>query len=74
MSFPRSAPARFSGNSPCLSDQPQTSDAVAETDVDLMVIEKDIFWEQLQHNSDLQLKLLKLVGRRFVNSVENYWN
>ena len=72
--FSRVGPCEIFGELALLSDQPQTSDAVAETDVDLMVIEKDVFWEQLQHNSDLQLKLLKLVGQRFVNTVENYSN
>ncbi len=72
--FSRVGPCEIFGELALLSDQPQTSDAVAETNVDLMVIEKDIFWEQLQHNSDLQLKLLKLVGQRFVHTVENYSN
>ena len=72
--FSRIGPCEIFGELALLTDQPRTSDAVAETDVDLMVIEKDIFWEQLQHNSDLQLKLLKLVSRRFVNAVENHPN
>lgn len=54
-----------------LTEKPQTTEAAALTDVDLMVIDREIFWEQLNGNPDLQLKLLRLLGNRLVDTVEN---
>ena len=47
-----------------LTQETRSADVYAATDVDLMVIDKDIFQEQLLGNPDLQFKLLELLGRR----------
>jgi len=47
-----------------LTREPRSADVYAATNVDLMVIDKDIFQEQLLGNPDLQLKLLELLGHR----------
>lgn len=53
-----------------LTDKPRNADAIAKTDVDLMVIERDVFWEQMKLNPDLQLKLVKLFGNRLAEIYE----
>ncbi len=67
----RLGPCEIFGELALLTNKPQPADAVASTDVDLMVINRDIFWEQLNGNPDLQLKLLQLIGNRLVDTVEN---
>ena len=67
-------PCEIIGEIALLTDKPQTTDAVAQTDVDCMVIDKAVFWEQLNHNPDLQLKLLRLIGHRFVDTMEKSGN
>jgi len=47
-----------------LTQKPRSADVIAETNVDLMVIDQKIFKEQLLGNPDLQFKLLELLGHR----------
>jgi N-acyl-L-homoserine lactone synthetase len=63
-------PCDLFGELSLLTNKPLSADAVAMTDVDLMVIEKDVFWEQLKGDPDLQLKLLRMIGNRLIDTVE----
>lgn len=63
-------PCEIFGEVALLTNKPRSADAYAMTDVDLMVIEREIFWEQLQGNPDLQLKLLQLFGHRLADTYE----
>ena len=47
-----------------LTQESRSADVYATTNVDLMVIDKDIFQEQLLGNPVLQFKLLELLGHR----------
>ena len=47
-----------------LTNEPRAADVFAASDVDLMVIEKDVFKEQLLGNPDLQTRLLEILGHR----------
>ncbi len=47
-----------------LTRKPRSRDVIAETNVDLMVIDKKIFKEHLLGNPDLQTKLLEVLGHR----------
>jgi N-acyl-L-homoserine lactone synthetase len=68
--FSELGPCEMFGELTLLTGKPRTADVIAMTDVDLMVIEKDIFWEQLKSNQDLQLKLLEMLGNRLADTVE----
>jgi N-acyl-L-homoserine lactone synthetase len=47
-----------------LTNEPRAADVFAVTDVDLMVIDRDVFQEQLLGNPDLQSRLLEILGHR----------
>jgi N-acyl-L-homoserine lactone synthetase len=53
-----------------LTNKPQSADASASKDVDLMVVEREVFIEQLHGNPDLQFKLLQLLGHRLADTIE----
>jgi N-acyl-L-homoserine lactone synthetase len=55
-----------------LTNKPQSADAIALTDVDLMVIEREVFRAQLLGNPDLQMKLLELLGQRLTSTMEGF--
>ncbi len=55
-----------------LTNKPRPTDVVASTDVDLMVIEREVFQAQLLGNPDLQLKLLELLGQRLTDTMERF--
>jgi len=63
-------PHEIFGEVALLTDKPRNADAIALTDVDLMVIERDVFWEQMKSNPELQLKLIKLFGNRLAEIYE----
>lgn len=50
-----------------LTNKIRTADVIAATDVDLMVIEREVFREQLLGNAELQKRLLELLGRRLIS-------
>jgi hypothetical protein len=70
MIFSKLGPGDIFGEVALLTQKPWSADAQALTDVDLMVIEREIFWEQLHGNPDLQLKLLQLFGHRLAETYE----
>jgi N-acyl-L-homoserine lactone synthetase len=67
-------PGEIFGELALLTNKPRPTDAIASTDVDLMVIEQDVFREQLLGNPNLQLKLLELLGQRLSDTMEQFSN
>ena len=63
-------PGELFGEVALLTSQPQSADAVAATDVDLMVIEREVFQDQLLGNPTMQRELLELLGQRLLDAVE----
>jgi N-acyl-L-homoserine lactone synthetase len=57
-------PGEIFGELSLLTNEPRSADVFASTDVDLMVIDKEIFHSQLLDNPTLQRRLLELLGRR----------
>ncbi|MCP4397618.1 MAG: cyclic nucleotide-binding domain-containing protein [bacterium] len=55
-----------------LTNKPRPTDVFASTDVDLMVIEREVFQAQLIGNPNLQLKLLELLGQRLTDTMERF--
>jgi N-acyl-L-homoserine lactone synthetase len=53
------------GEMALITDRIRTADVVAKTDVDLMVIEKEPFFEQLKEQPENYLRLLRIVSNRF---------
>jgi CRP-like cAMP-binding protein len=65
-------PGELFGEISLLTNNPRSADVFAATDVDLMVIERPVFYEQLLRNPDLQRKLLELLGQRLANTYERF--
>jgi N-acyl-L-homoserine lactone synthetase len=65
-------PGEIFGEISLLTNKPRSADVFAVTDVDLMVIERPVFYEQLLRNPDLQRKLLELLGQRLANTYEKF--
>jgi CRP-like cAMP-binding protein/N-acyl-L-homoserine lactone synthetase len=63
-------PGEIFGEISLLTSKPRSADVFAVTDVDLMVIERPVFHEQLLGNPNLQRKLLELLGQRLATAYE----
>ena len=51
-----------------LIDRPRTATAIAETDVDLMVIDRKAFESQVRGHPDVAMNLLRMLGQRLADT------
>ena len=60
-------PGEVFGELSLITDQPRSADVIALTDVDLMVLERDVFHRQVAENPQVALNLLSMIGHRLMS-------
>jgi CRP-like cAMP-binding protein/N-acyl-L-homoserine lactone synthetase len=60
-------PGEVFGELSLITAQPRSADVIALTDVDLMVLERDVFHKQVAENPQVALNLLSMIGHRLMS-------
>ena len=64
-------PGEIFGELALLTNRPRSADVVAQGDLDLMVLDREVFRQEIIANPELQLTLLEQVGRRLSGTIEH---